>query len=189
MYLRSVQLLNWRSYESAKFDFPKPVGGRNVTVIMAPNEYGKTSFFESIALGLFGREGIELVLRARGDSDSRVNYSRLLEGILHRRAVDNGSMSCSVLLDWEDNDGEPIRIRRNWHFNTSGRHKSNDDELIIYDGANRHPLSAPAAAVDKDSWYRGWIKQRFLEPSLARFFLFDGEEVPEPRQIRCQTPS
>ncbi len=177
MYLRSVQLLNWRSYRNARFDFPKPVGGKNVTIIMAPNEYGKTSFFESIALGLFGREGIELVLRARGDSDSRVNYSRLLEGILHRRAVDTGSISCSVLLDWEDNYGEPIRIRRTWHFNASGRHKSNDDELIIYEGSNRHPLSAPAAALDKDSWYRGWIKQSFLEPSLARFFLFDGEEV------------
>ena len=177
MYLRSVQLLNWRSYNNARFDFPKPVGGKNVTVIMAPNEYGKTSFFESIVLGLFGREGIELVLRARGDSDSRVNYSRLLEGILHRRAVDTGSMSCSVLLDWEDGYGEPIRIRRTWHFNASERHKSNDDELIIYEGSNRHPLSAPAAAVDKDAWYRGWIKQRFLEPSLARFFLFDGEEV------------
>ena len=38
MYLRSVQLLNWRSYNSARFDFSKPVGGKNVTIIMAPNE-------------------------------------------------------------------------------------------------------------------------------------------------------
>ena len=116
-------------------------------------------------------------MRARGDSDNRVNYSRLLEGILHRRAADIGSLSCSVLLDWEDSYGEPIRIKRTWHFNASRRHKSNDDELIIYEGSNRQPLSAPAAALDKDSWYRGWLKQRFLEPSLARFFLFDGEEV------------
>ena len=45
MYLRSVQLINWRSYRSARFEFPRPHGERNVTLVMAPNEYGKTSLF------------------------------------------------------------------------------------------------------------------------------------------------
>ena len=65
MHLRAAQLINWRSYRSARFEFPRPHGGRNVVLVMAPNEYGKTSFFEALTLGLFGRDGLGLIPRAR----------------------------------------------------------------------------------------------------------------------------
>ena len=60
MHLRSVDLINWRSYRHARFDFPTPHGHRNVILVSAPNEYGKTSFFEAVTLGLFGRDGLVL---------------------------------------------------------------------------------------------------------------------------------
>ena len=181
MHLRSVQLINWRSYRSARFAFPRPHGTRNVVLVMAPNEYGKTSLFEAITLGLYGREGLGLIPRARSEASGQerlnVNYGGFLERTLHRRAAETGPPECVVKLEWEDEEGEPIEIKRTWYFSASGRHKSGDDQLQIYEGHGRKPLAPPPIVEDKDRWYREWIAQHFLQHTLAEFFLFDGEQI------------
>ena len=183
MHLRAVQLINWRSYRDATFEFPCPHGGRNVVLVIAPNEYGKTSFFEALTLGLFGREGLSLVPRARAeagnDRQERINvsYSKFLESTLHHGAVDTGPPVCVVKLEWEDEAGDPIEIKRTWHFSRFGRHRSGDDQLQIYEGQRRTPVSPPLNDEDRDGWCREWIARRFLHPTLAEFFLFDGEQI------------
>ena len=183
MHLRAVQLINWRSYRSTRFEFPRPHGGRNVVLVMAPNEYGKTSFFEALTLGLFGREGLSLIPRARAevgnDGPGRINvsYSGFLEGALHHRAADTGPPECIVKLEWEDEAGDPIEIKRTWYFTSKGRHKSGDDQIQIYEGQRRAPVAPPPIVEDKDRWYREWIARHFLQSTLAEFFLFDGEQI------------
>ena len=177
MHLRSVQLINWRSYRSVRFEFPRPYGGKNVVLVMAPNEYGKTSFFEAITLGLFGRDGLPLVPRARAETGNGTSYSRFLEGALHHRASETGAPECVVKLDWEDEAGDPIEIKRTWFFRANGQHKIGDDQLQIYEGHRRRPVSPPLSVADKDRWHREWIAGRFLQPTLAEFFLFDGEQI------------
>ena len=183
MFLRSVHLINWRSYRNARFDFPRPHGNKNVVLVTAPNEYGKTSFFEAVALGLFGRDGLILVPRARGTAGNNTeerltaSYSRFLQGTLHHRAIETGRPECMVKLEWEDETGDPIEIKRTWYFHSGGAHKVADDQLQIYEGERRAPVLPPPIVPDKDRWYREWIAHRFLQPSLAEFFLFDGEQV------------
>ena len=184
MHLRTVELRNWRSYRSARFDFPAPVGERNVALIRGPNEAGKTSFFEAVVLGLFGRDGLTLVPRARDASADhradriRISYSNLLAGILHRRAREQAKPNCAVTLSFEDDHGEPIELTRTWFFGGNGAHRYGDDQLVIFEGRERRPVSAPAAAAaDYDEWYREFIARKFLPHHLAEFFLFDGEQV------------
>ncbi|MDE0011488.1 MAG: AAA family ATPase [Candidatus Poribacteria bacterium] len=183
MHLRFVELINWRSYRSARFEFPRPLDSKNVILVMAPNEYGKTSFFEAVALGLFGRDGLPLVPRARAgtnnDASERIkaSYSNFLEGTLHRHAIESGTPKCVVKLEWEDENGDRIEIKRTWHFRANGAHRIADDQLDIYDGQSGSLLAPPVAEPDRNLWYSNWIAQRFLHPSLAEFFLFDGEQV------------
>ena len=182
MHLRSVELINWRSYRHAQFEFPSPDpdDSKNVVLVIGPNEYGKTSFFEAIALGLFGRSGLQLVPRVstgtNNDAGARTNYSNFLEGTLHKRAIETGSPQCVVKLEWEDESGARIEIKRTWHFRANGTHKTGEDELHIYEGPSG-VLAPPFTAPDQNLWYTNWIAQRFLHPSLAEFFLFDGEQV------------
>lgn len=183
MHLRSVELINWRSYRHARFDFPTPHGNQNVILIRAPNEYGKTSFFEALTLGLFGRDGLVLVPRARTPVDGnaverlKASYSQFLSNTLHYRATEAGPARCSVSIEVEDDDGEPIELTRIWHFRQSRQHKPSDDDLTIFHGHGREPVTPPSGVENRDEWFRDWIAQRFLTPSLAEFFLFDGEQV------------
>ena len=154
-----------------------------MTLVLAPNEHGKTSFFEAVTLGLFGREGLPLIPRARTasgfDVSERLNttYSQFLSNALHRRALEAGRTSCSVTLEVEDDDGEPLELTRKWHFRPDGAHKLGDDELTLYEGVERRPVAPPYSVEDRDAWFRDFIAQRFLPSSLAEFFLFDGEQV------------
>lgn len=177
MHLLSVKLINWRSYRNASFSFPRPHGNKNVILITAPNEYGKTSFFEAVTLGIFGRDGLFLIPRIRTEDRRKESYSSFLQGVLHSRALESGAPVCSVELEWEDEDGEPIEIRRRWHFRNNGSHRVGDDETIIYRGRRRKPVEPPASEEDREAWMRDYIVQRFLAPHLAEFFLFDGEQV------------
>ena len=177
MYLLTVKLINWRSYRNATFNFPRPHGDKNVILVTAPNEYGKTSFFEAVTLGLFGRDGLFLIPRVRAEDRRRESYSTFLQGALHHKALEIGVPTCSVELEWEDEDGEPVEIKRRWHFRNNGSHRIGDDDIVIYQGRERSPVEPPASEEDKEAWKRDYIVQRFLAPHLAEFFLFDGEQV------------
>ena len=183
MHLRSVHLRNWRSYRNARFDFPAPEGDRNVILVRAPNEYGKTSFFEAVALGLFGRHGLSLaprVLAAPGNNGVKrltTTYSNFLKAAFHRRAIALGESSCSVTLEFEDEEGESTEIKRTWYFYSNGEQKPSDDELLIYEGGDRRPVAPPAAEIDRDRFYADFVSRKFISPSLAEFYLFDGEQI------------
>ena len=183
MHLRSVELINWRSYRHARFDFPIPRGHRNVVLIRAPNEYGKTSFFEALTLGLFGRSGLVLIPRARAAAQGttadrlKASYSQFLSKALHRWATETGPARCAVSIEVEDDSGEPIELTRTWHFRQNRQHKPSDDDLTIFCGLAREPVRPPSGIENRDEWFRDWIAQRFLPTSLAEFFLFDGEQV------------
>ena len=150
-------------------------------LVRGPNEHGKTSFFEAITLGLFGREGLGLLPRARvatnGDVSDRqaISYSHFLAGALHRKALAQERLSCSVKLEFDDPDGEPIELIRKWRFSANGQHKPYEDELLIFEGKERRPVAPPAADTDRDGWFRDYIARNLLRATLAEFFLFDGE--------------
>jgi DNA sulfur modification protein DndD len=148
MHLRAVELRDWRSYRHARFEFPEPQGRRNVILVRGPNEHGKTSLFEAVTLGLFGRDGLSLVPRARAagrtDGTDRLatTYRHFLEGVLHQRAIAQGRHNCSVILEFEA-DGERIEISRTWHFSANGQYKPSDDGLRIFEGPERRAVAPP----------------------------------------------
>src|ERR1700754_1672660 len=137
MQLKTIILRDWKAYIQAKFDFPSPTRTKNIILIGAENGYGKTSLFEAIVLGLFGRDGLPLIARmpfgTMGDDRLAINYKEFMEGVLHAKALEEGRSSCSVQMVFED-EGEPIEIRRVWSFATNGSFNnpySNEDVQVF----------------------------------------------------------
>ncbi len=180
MILRSIELYNWKAFESARFEFPSAESRRNVVLIGAPNGYGKTSLFEAIAFGLYGKDGLRLVMRAGAAADEErraFNYREFLQRALNRRAAAAGRMSCKVTLRFEDERKTPIEIERSWFFTEAGKLRTgeNSETLRIFRGEEREVQAPPRFDPDPEAWYRDWIARTFLPAHLATFFLFDGE--------------
>jgi DNA sulfur modification protein DndD len=182
MFLKSITLRDWKAYGQAKFEFPSPKKGKNIILIGAKNGFGKTSLFEAIVLGLFGKDGLPLIARAPfsgvGDAGLSTNYKSFIEKSINKNALSDGRTSCSVtLLFGMDEEDEEIEIRRIWNFTDSGGFKPQDEEIVIYEGARRKVVGPRSVDVDRAEWFRDYIAKNFLPYYLAAFFMFDGEQV------------
>jgi len=182
MYISQITLRDWKAYTTANFEFPAPSSDKNIILIGAPNGYGKTSLFEAIVLGMFGRDGLPLIARSPfsgGDKDRlATSYKAFLEKALHRGATQAGRNSCSVKLTFIDDDDEPLEIQRIWHFNDAGIYRPQDEEIHIFQGTTRKAVGAGALqGNDRADWFREFIAENLLPFTLAHFFMFDGEQV------------
>ena len=182
MYISQIVVRDWKSYTAASFEFPPPTADANIVLIGAPNGYGKTSLFEAVVLGIFGREGLPLIARSpfSGSDKERLatSYKAFLEKALHRGATDAGRNSCSVKVKFVDDDDEPLEIQRIWHFNDAGVYRPQDEEVHIYNGPTRK-AAGPNGLLGNDrmEWFRDYIAENLLPFTLAHFFMFDGEQV------------
>ena len=182
MHLESITLRDWKAFEAASFEFPPPSKTKNVVLIGGRNGFGKTTLFEALALGLFGRDGLRLVLRAGAASDDQgraQSFKEFMERALFGNALANGRNSCRIALKFIDDNNEPIWIERTWYFNDQGKLKSGDsaEQLTIFQGIGRRVIGPGRTEHDIDGWYRDWLSKTFIPTSLAGFFLFDGESA------------
>lgn len=182
MYISNITLRDWKVYTSATFEFPVPSKNANIVLIGAANGYGKTSLFEAVVLGIFGKEGLPLIGRSLftgADKKSfSESYGKFLEKALYSGALAAGRTSCSVKLAFMNDDGVPLEIERIWHFDGGGRYRPSDEEIQIYEGSERKPVG-PSNVSDneRNDWFRDYIAENLLPFTLAHFFMFDGEQV------------
>ena len=189
MQLRRISLRDWKCYQGkVDFAFPAAANGRNLSLVGAANGFGKTALYEAVVLGLFGRDGMPLLYRARfevsGDNQNDQTYVQFLsradgrDGVLNRTAFAAGVYDCSVELTFDDEAGRPVLLQRKWHFTRDGVFKRYDEEVQAYEGLERKPVGPRAgSANDRLDWFRDWIAKTFVPYYLGWFFLFDGETV------------
>lgn len=180
MNLRSIHLRDWKQFVDARFDFPAPTDERNIILIGGENGFGKTSLFEAIMLGLFGRDAL-IHVKGSGVAAAAVpeeSYKEFLGKVLHRNALRQNRRETRITLKFEDDRGAPVEIMRTWSFTDAGALRQGaSDQVRIYKGIGRETVGPPGSEVDREGWYREWIATHFLPAHLAPFFLFDGEDA------------
>ena len=182
MHLRSVHLINWRSYRRARFEFPRPHGGKNVVLVMAPNEVRQNLLFRGAHARLVwpGRLSPRPSGASRGGQRRPGAHQRQLQRVsrTHPASPCGGHRPTRVCREARMG-GRNGRADRNQADLVFQRQRSTQERRRSASDLRR-PTQGPRLSAliveDKDGWYREWIAQHFLQPTLAEFFLFDGEQ-------------
>ena len=174
MRLLSIELINWRAFAEARFEF-KSDETKNLVVIGAPNGHGKTSFFEAVTLCLYGKAGLALLARASEQEFGRpsISYDNFLRQVLHLEALKT-TRRITINISFEKANGDVLTVERRWFFSPTGLHKAGDEEFIVRLNSK---FLRPEEGQTEEDWEVDIIAEHFIPHSLARFFLFDGEMV------------
>jgi len=178
MYLKQLQLRNWRSYRQATFNTPTPdrAGRRNVILVGAQNGVGKTSFLMALYLGMFGREAMPLIegFRSKAAAEEKsISYQRLIESVLHRPTRTQDEPHCSVSLAFEVDDS-PVLITRRWQFRKGGKVRdldTADGEEVLIETGGRQKLYTSWQEANKR------VEELLFPCNVMPCLFFDGEQA------------
>jgi DNA sulfur modification protein DndD len=149
MKIRKVRLNNFRPfYGEQELDFALDTD-RNVTLIHAENEFGKTSILSSILWCLYHQVTAGFEQRDR---------------IINDDAYAEGAMSARVEVEFEYND-QIYLVQREFNFFERGRDKT---KLFIsrIESGNHIPLNVPETFISS-----------VIPSEMAKYFFFGGEDA------------
>lgn len=172
MRLNAIGLRNWKTYRRFRLDIPYDPD-RPVVLIEGSNGSGKTSLLEALLLCLYGRIAMPLLARANSADRADRSYERFMERALNSSAR-QGRAQIVIEMVFQSDD-EEFAVERTWHF-VDGALRKADEEVRIYNGADRMIMAAPDPA-DDERFVRDFIDHNLLQDNLAGFFVLDGEHL------------
>jgi DNA sulfur modification protein DndD len=175
MWISSLELTNFKSYQRAVLEFPQPENGENIVLIGGMNGYGKTSILEAIYLCLYGKEAIPHLARAGLKADDTRGYPSFLEKAFNGEAKISGKDIMSVRMLISFSKTEAVDIQRRWYFRSNGTW-TRDEEAVIKE-IHRGVPSVPRKDGMANFSLNEYLDEKFVPAHIAPFFFFDGEEV------------
>lgn len=166
MKIIKIDLRNIFSYkDNVKFSFSSD---KKMNVIIGENGFGKTSFINSIKIALHGITNDVLKI---GDTvltkSDFIMGTTGFSGMINRVAKEEGTNECNISIVFEDKDNKQHLLSRTYKVtNTSYKEHLEVKELTS------NTLLENDEAQD-------FINANIINPSLAKFFLFDGEKVQD----------
>ena len=179
MWIHSIRLQNFKSYDRAFFNFPEPKDGRNIVLIGAQNGHGKTTLLEAVYLCLYDKDAISHLTRA-GLNTHETHYPDFLKAALHHLAEPRyGLYTMSLEIEmrrYSRGEIRGLKIKRSWHFGHDQKLQADDNEVSIetYHNGSYQP-------VDNDQVGR-YLNTYALPFDYAPFFFFDGEKIVQAAQ-------
>ena len=139
------------------------------------NGCGKTSLLIGLYLGLFGRHGLRFVEGLRDDDESTY-YRGELEKFRRWGAPpdDPTFVEIGFAPMAQELRQPPIRVRRIWHFQSSGKLAPGDGAEDVHLYVNDEPVAMPHAT---DEPWRHQVERLLFPPNFLPAFFFDGEQA------------
>lgn len=176
MWISTIELTNFKSYQHALFEFPEPVNGENIVLIGGMNGYGKTSILEALYLCLYGKDAIIHLARAGLKTDDSKGYPTFLERAFNGEAKRDGADTMSVRVVISKSGTKGIDIRRRWYFKSASGLWTRDEEAVVWE-ISRGVQGTPKKDGKLGFQLSDLLDDQFVPAHIAPFFFFDGEEV------------
>lgn len=191
MYIKEIELNNFRIYKGVNKINLSPEKDKNVIVVSGKNGFGKTTFLMSLVWCLYGKNMQKVDELYQKEIFDKGGYGKYIGNSLNRLAKSEGETKFSVSVTFRDVKipeitCSEIKITRIYDIVTS----SSDKVEVLVDGF-QNELIQDLTTEGKQDGEEIFIRDFILPIEIAKFFFFDAEKIvslaeinsPEQRRI------
>ena len=191
MFIKEIELNNFRIYKGVNRINLSPEKDKNVIVVSGKNGFGKTTFLMSLVWCLYGKNMQNVDELYQKEIYDKGGYGKYIGNSLNRLAKSEGESKFSVSVTFRDVKipeitCNEIKITRTYDIITS----SSDKVEVLVDGF-QNELIQDLTSEGKQDGEEIFIRDFILPIEIAKFFFFDAEKIvslaeinsPEQRRI------
>jgi DNA sulfur modification protein DndD len=177
MFIKEVELNNFRIYKGVNKISILPSDEKNIVVISGKNGFGKTTFLMALVWCLYGKQMEKVDDLYEKEIRDKGNYTKYIAESLNRDAADKGVTQFSVSITFTDivipdmTKCDEIKITRTYDVVSS----ASDKIEVQIDG--RHNEIIDDLTKDNQKGEEIFIREFILPIEIAKFFLFDAEKI------------
>lgn len=182
MYIKSIELVNFRIYNGRNKLSLLPSYNKNIIVISGKNGYGKTTFLMSLVWCLYGKQMEKVDELYEKEIKDKGNYTKYISNSLNKKAYDEGGREFSVSVTFSgvkipDVTCNEVTIKRSYNIisNTSDRVE------VLIDGYQNQLIEDLTKENQKGEEI--FIRDFILPIEIAKFFFFDAEKIVSLAEI------
>lgn len=182
MYIKELELNNFRIYKGRNKISLLPTDEKNIIVISGKNGFGKTTFLMSLVWCLYGRQMEKVDELYEKEIKDKGNYTKYISNSLNRKAYEEGETEFSVSVTFSgvkipDVTCNEVTIKRSYNIvsNTSDRVE------VLIDGYQNQLIEDLTKENQKGEEI--FIRDFILPIEIAKFFFFDAEKIVSLAEI------
>ncbi|WP_340307358.1 AAA family ATPase [Riemerella anatipestifer] len=183
MFIKEIELNNFRIYKGINKINLLPQDGKNIIVISGKNGFGKTTFLMSLVWCLYGKQMEKVDELYQKEIADKGGYGKYIGNSLNRLAKSNGETKFSVSVTFTnvkipEITCNEIKITRTYDIITS----SSDKVEVLIDGY-QNELIQDLTTDGKQDGEEIFIRDFILPIEIAKFFFFDAEKIVSLAEI------
>ncbi len=182
MYIKEIELNNFRIYKGINKIALLPTEDKNIIVISGKNGFGKTTFLMSLVWCLYGKQMEKVDELYEKEIKDKGNYTKYISNSLNKKAYEDGETEFYVSVTFSgvkipDVTCNEITIKRSYNIvsNTSDRVE------VLIDGYQNQLIEDLTKENQKGEEI--FIRDFILPIEIAKFFFFDAEKIVSLAEI------
>jgi DNA sulfur modification protein DndD len=182
MYIKEIELNNFRIYKGRNRISLLPTEDKNIIVVSGRNGFGKTTFLMSLVWCLYGKQMEKVDELYEKEIKDKGNYNKYIANSLNRKAYEEGEREFSVSITFTgvkipDITCNEVTIKRTYNV-VSG---ISDKVEVLIDGYSNELIEDLTKENQKGE--EVFIRDFILPIAIAKFFFFDAEKIVSLAEI------
>lgn len=176
MYIKEVELCNFRIYYGKETISLLPSNDKNIVLISGRNGFGKTTFLMALVWCLYGKQMEKVDELYEKEIKDKGNYTKYIANSLNRKAAEESKTEFSVSITFSgvnipDVTCKEVTIKRSYNTITS----TSDKVEVLIDGYPNELIEDLTKENQKGEEI--FIRDFILPLEIAKFFFFDAEKI------------
>lgn len=186
MYIKEIQLNNFRIYKGLNKISLLPSDHKNIVVVSGKNGYGKTTFLMSLVWCLYGKQMEKVDELYDKEIRDKGNYTKYISNSLNRKAYEEGETEFSVSITFSgvkipDITCDEVTIKRSYNIVSS----ASDKVEVLIDGYPNELIDDLSKENQKGEEI--FIRDFILPIEIAKFFFFDAEKIVSLAEVNSNS--